>query len=99
MTDNNWAPPAIAVEPVNHFHTIYMRLAAMSDALIHEASSRDDILRNPVFGELIGSIAELSNLSARMTVKLEGIRRDFPELWQIWRRASRHEPTKNDAET
>jgi hypothetical protein len=93
MPDKNWVPPAVAVEPVNHFHTIYMRLAAMSDALIHEPSSREEILRNPVFGELIASIAELSNLSARMTVKLEGIRRDFPELWEIWQRASRHGPT------
>ena len=92
-TNNTWVPPATAAGPVNHFHTIYMRLAAMSDALIHQASTRDDILKNPVFGELIGSIAELSNLSARMTVKLEGIRRDFPELWEIWQRASQHEPT------
>jgi hypothetical protein len=92
-TNKTWVPPATAVAPVNHFHTIYMRLAAMSDALIHEASTREDILKNPVFGELIGSIAELSNLSARMTVKLEGIRRDFPDLWEIWQRASQHEPT------
>ena len=92
-TNKTWVPPAAAVVPVNHFHTIYMRLAAMSDALIHEASTRDDILKNLVFGELIGSIAELSNLSARMTVKLEGIRRDFPDLWEIWQRASQHEPT------
>lgn len=95
-TNNTWVPPAAAVEPVNHFHTIYMRLAAMSDALIHEVSTREDILKNPVFGELIGSIAELSNLSARMTVKLEGIRRDFPELWEIWQRASQNEPTGED---
>jgi hypothetical protein len=95
-TNRTWVPPATAVEPVNHFHTIYMRLAAMSDALIHEASTRDDVLKNPVFGELIGSIAELSNLSARMTVKLEGIRRDFPDLWEIWQRASRCERTAED---
>jgi hypothetical protein len=92
--NKTWVPPATAAAPVNHFHTIYMRLAAMSDALIHEASTREDILKNPVFGELIGNIAELSNLSARMTVKLEGIRRDFPDLWEIWQRASQHEPTK-----
>jgi hypothetical protein len=95
-TNRTWVPPATAVEPVNHFHTIYMRLGAMSDALIHEASTRDDILKNPVFGELIGSITELSNLSARMTVKLEGIRRGFPDLWEIWQRASQHEPTAED---
>jgi hypothetical protein len=95
-TNNTWVPPATSAGPVNHFHTIYMRLAAMSDALIHQASTREDILKNPVFGELIGSIAELSNLSARMTVKLEGIRRDFPELWEIWQRASQHEPNGED---
>ncbi len=95
-TNRIWVPPATAVAPVNHFHTIYMCLAAMSDALIHEASTHDDILKNPVFSELIGSIAELSNLSARMTVKLEGIRRDFPDLWEIWQRASQHEPTAED---
>jgi hypothetical protein len=95
-TNRTWVPPATAVAPVNHFHTIYMHLGAMSNALIHEASTHDDILKNPVFGELIGSIAELSNLSARMTVKLEGIRRDFPELWEIWQRASQHEPTAED---
>ena len=95
-TNEAWVPSTTAVAPVNHFHIIYMRLAAMSDALIHQASTRDDILKNPVFGELIGSIAELSNLSARMTVKLEGIRRDFPDLWEIWQRASHHEPTAED---
>ena len=95
-TNRTWVPPETAVAPVNHFHTIYMRLAAMSDALIHEASTRDSILKNPAFGELIGSIAELSNLSARMTVRLEGIRRDFPDLWEIWQRASQHEPTAED---
>lgn len=94
--NRTWVPPATSVEPVNHFHSIYMCLTAMSDALIHEASTRDDILKNPVFGELIGSLAELSNLSARMTVKLEGIRRDFPDLWEIWQRAGQHEPTAED---
>jgi hypothetical protein len=80
-----WAAPAVAVDPANHFHT---RVAA----------GRDEILRNEAFGELLGGIAELSNLASRMTARLEGIRRDFPDLWDVWQKAMECEPTKEDME-
>ena len=93
-----WMAPALAVDPANHFHTLYLRLAAISDALIRQSAGRSEILTNPVFGELLGAISEMSNLSGRMTARLEGIRRDFPDLWELWQQAVQYEPTKEDPE-
>jgi hypothetical protein len=103
MTSKNraslaWTAPAVAVDPANHFHTLYLRLAAISDALVRNAAGRTEILTNPVFGELLGGIADLSNLSGRMTSRLEGIRRDFPDLWELWQQAVQYEPTTEDLE-
>ena len=93
-----WAAPAVAVDPANHFHTLYLRSAAISDALMRLAAGRGDVLRNGAYGELLGGLAELSNLSGRMTARLEGIRRDFPDLWDVWQQAVEYEPTKKDME-
>jgi len=103
MTNENraslrWAAPALAVDPANHFHMLYLRLAAISEALMRQVNGHHDILTNPAFGELLGGIAELSNLSGRMTARLEGIRRDFPDLWELWQQAVQYEPTKEDLE-
>lgn len=93
-----WTAPTVAADPANHFHTLYLRLAAISDALMRGAGSRNEVLTNAAFGELVGGIAEISNLSGRMTAMLEGIRRDFPDLWELWQQAVRYEPTKQDLE-
>ena len=93
-----WTAPAGAGNPANHIHTLYMRLAAISDALMRGAGGRKEILENPAFGELLGGIAELSNLTGRMTSRLEGIRRDFPEVWELWQEAVKFEPTAKDLE-
>ena len=34
QTSLTWTAPAVAVDPANHFHTLYLRLAAISDALM-----------------------------------------------------------------
>ena len=93
-----WTAPAVAIDPANHFHTLYLRSAAISDALMRIAAGHDEILRNGAFSELLGGIGELSNLSGRMTARLEGIRRDFPDLWELWQEAVQYEPTKKDME-
>ena len=36
----DWTAPAVAVEPGNHFHTLYMRLAPISDALMSQMAGR-----------------------------------------------------------
>ena len=94
----DWTAPALAVDPANHFHTLYLRSAAISDALMRLAAGREQILRHGVFSELVGAVAELSNLSGRMTARLEGIRRDFPEVWELWQQAVQYEPTQKDME-
>ena len=33
-----------------------------------------------------------------MTARLEGIRCDFPDLWELWQQAVRYEPTTKDLE-
>jgi hypothetical protein len=98
QTSLTWTAPAVAVDPANHFHTLYLRLAAISDALMRQCAGREEILTNPAFGELLGGIAELSNLSGCMTARLEGIRRDFPDLWELWQQAVKYEPTQTDIE-
>jgi len=95
---HTWTAPGVAIDPANHFHTLYLRSATISDALMRLAAGHEDILRNVAFGELLGGIAELSNLSGRMTARLEGIRRDFPDLWELWREAVSYEPTNEDLE-
>ena len=62
MTNENrasltWAAPTLAVDPANRFHTLYLRLAAISDALVRHSAGRNEILTNPVFGEFLGGIA------------------------------------------
>ena len=88
-----WLPPAnMKQAPVNHFHTLYVRLAEINDGLLAVAGKDPEIASNPVFGELLGSCAELSNATARMTRMLEGIRRDFPKIWGAWCEAVEHQP-------
>ncbi len=88
-----WLPPVnMKQAPVNHFHTLYVRLAEINDGLLVAAAKDPDIAVNSVFGELLGSCAELSNATARMTRMLEHIRRDFPNIWGAWCDAVEHQP-------
>ena len=86
---NAWTPPPGAVEPVNHFHTLYMRLAQINEGLLREAPKVPGVLEQPVFGELLGSCADLGNKAAELTRMLDGIRRDFPHIWEVWLAATR----------
>jgi hypothetical protein len=81
---NAWTPPPGAVEPVNHFHALYMRLAQINEGLLREAPKVPGVLEQPVFGELLGSCADLGNKTAELTRMLDGIRRDFPHIWEVW---------------
>ena len=96
MSDATWSPPAGAMRPTNHFHTLYMRLTLIIDNLMREAGGHPEFLKNPVFGELVGSCHEISNAAGRLTSRLEGIRRDFPDLWEAWQQAVAHEPTPEE---
>jgi len=96
MSDLSWTPPRTAVTPANHFHTLHMRLAAINEELLRGAGGREAILKNEAFTQLVVAIGDATNLAARMTAMLEGIRRDFPEVWEIWQRAVAHEPTQEE---
>lgn len=98
MSDAIWSPPVGAMMPANHFHTLYIRLTLIIDNLMCEAGGHPDLLTNPVFGELVGSCHEISNAAGRLTARLEGIRRDFPDLWGVWQRAVAKEPTTGELE-
>lgn len=54
---------------------------------MRRSAARNEILTNPAYRELLGGIAGLSKLSGRMTARLEGIRRDFLDLWELWQQA------------
>ena len=88
----SWVPPANAVHPVNHFHTLYMRLAEINEGLLHEAGIDPEVAQNGAFVELLGACGSLSNTMAHLTTKLDGIRRDFPRVWEAWRAAVRYQP-------
>jgi len=55
----------VDVSPTNHFHTLYLRSAAISDVLMRIGAGRAEIFHNGVFSELAG-MAELSNWNGRM---------------------------------
>ena len=78
----------VSPAPSLSFQSLYTHMSLIQDALMKGAAQKDRILRNPVFGDLLGSLAEISNQAAQMNVKLEGIRRDFPELWELWQQAA-----------
>ena len=89
--DVSWVPPARAVQPQNHFHTLYMRLTEINDGLL--VAARDpDVAQNDAFVELLGACGSISNQMAAMTQKLESIRRDFPRVWSAWQFAVRYQP-------
>jgi hypothetical protein len=88
----SWVPPANAVHPVNHFHTLYMRLTEINEGLLAEAGRDPAVTQSDAFVELLGVCGSLSNTMAHLTTKLDGIRRDFPRVWEAWRAAVRYQP-------
>ena len=68
-----------------------MRLAEIQEGLLHEA--RDpEVAQSAVFAELLGACGSLSNTTARLSLKIEGIRRDFPRIWEAWCAAVKYQP-------
>jgi hypothetical protein len=51
---------------------------------MREAGKYPDVLNSSAFAELVDSCAELANRAAELTTMLEEVRRDFPELWDVW---------------
>src|SRR5262245_50401988 len=103
MDLTTWKPPEGAVEPVNAFHTLYMKLTAISDGLLSEVRATTPegqaLLHNPFFGEFLGTIAGLSNDCAKATRLLELLRKDGPGFEELWVRAFQHvEPEGTHAE-
>jgi hypothetical protein len=94
--DVSWRPPSGAVHPINHFHTLYMRLTEISEGLLHEAGRDSELAGSAAFTELLGACGSLSNTMAHVTHKLEGIRRDFPKVWEAWRSAVQYQPPQKE---
>lgn len=89
--DVSWQPPARAVHPVNHFHTLYMRLTEIGEGLLAQAAD-PTVSESDDFAFLLGACGSMSNQMAQMTRKLEEIRRDSPKVWDAWRAAARYQP-------
>ena len=90
--DVSWVPPANAVHPINHFHTLHMRLVEITEGLLREAGKDTEVAKGDVFGELLVACGSMSNTVAHLTTKLEGIRRDFPKVWGAWCAAVQYQP-------
>jgi hypothetical protein len=95
--DVSWVPPANAVHPINHFHTLYMRLAEINEGLLREAGRDEELAKSDAFVVLLGACGSLSSTTAHLTHKLEGIRRDFPKVWEAWRAAVNYRPPDEEA--
>jgi hypothetical protein len=93
----SWVPPANAVHPVNHFHTLYMRLTEITEGLLHQAGQDSEIAQSDAFVELLGACGSLSNTVAHLTRKLEEIRRDCPKVWEAWRAAVNYRTPDEEA--
>ncbi len=92
--NNSWFSPSGAVEPVNHFHALYMRLSEIHGALVEAVGKQPTMTNYPALGELLGGIAEMSTKAAQLTVYLSNIQRDFPMLWNAWCTAVKKERTE-----
>jgi hypothetical protein len=102
----SWLPPRGAVPPVNAFHTLYMRLTAIGDALMAHAPEFASRMQKSIdidqagdallFGELLGSLSQISVLCSSMTLRLEEIRKHHPALWKAWEQ-SFYGGTRNDS--
>lgn len=90
-SDLSWTPPAEAVEPVNRFHTLYMRLVGLNEALLDEAGASEAVIRSPAFGNLVGAVNGFIAACSQMTMGIEDIRLNHPAIWEIWQRANQRE--------
>ena len=91
--DVSWVPPANAVHPINHFHTLYMRLTEITEGLLRQTGSNPKLAENDAFAELLGACGSLSNTMGHLTRRLGDIRREFPEVWDAWCAAVKYQPS------
>ena len=84
--DTDWIRPEGANDPVNPFHTIYMRMVA-ANANLRVIAANEGFLTDPKFGQLTGMLNGFANNCAEITVAIQRLHEENPNLFDAWKRA------------